>query len=146
MKSRTLLLSLPLLFLLLPFTGCKKDIRDKYTGTWEFATAKVVCLYNNSSEVISRDTVHYFGKISSGNEEYRLIIQFAQNEEISSNIGQDGVLWLTYPTRYSTCHRCPIGEFEKTKRISMNFYRFFEDNNIHFAEVYHIIGSKKGKK
>jgi len=149
--------AIPLLF----FTGCEKDNRSKYIGDWEFVTEKI--LYQRDSigyrvmewgdtvthyseyVQIGCDTVYYSGKISVGNLEDELIIQFTENDEVFVHINKEREIWQTFPSFYSTCHRCSFGKFEKKDKLYLDKIHQFYENSV---TEYYVTGAKKkgGKK
>jgi len=142
MKKNTTILVSTIVVMLFFFTGCDKDIRDRYTGTWKFETKK--CLYIFDEELqawvpTQKDTIYFLGKISPGSSERELIIQFSENEEISAYVSKNGDLGLKYPAEYNVCHKCRLGHFMKQNKIYLDFYQF----NGNIVNDYHVYGTKK---
>ena len=104
-----------LLFLIM---GCDKYHRDRYTGNWDFVTKRNIYTFDGSEYVFDRsDTIYYSGKITSGNLENQIIINYTENDEITASIDDDGT---TVWTNYYPCARCPSGSFEKKDKVSLN--------------------------
>ncbi len=96
------------------FTCCKKeskDFRDKYTGNWDFVV-EVTKLNIDSIGQYERDTIYYLGKISNGNADNELNIQYSKDSLIVLNIIESGELSI-FPTQYSN------GEFEGESKIHL---------------------------
>jgi len=122
MKKITKIITATAVILLL-FGGCKKDdIRDKYTGDWDFITEKATYEQDdlNNYELVRKDTVYYSGKINLGNLEDQLIIQFTENDEVLVAIDTKGKIWQAFPSYYLTCHKCAFGEFEKKDKMYLD--------------------------
>ena len=143
--NRTILATTAIMLLFV--TGCDKYHRNRYVGDWDFVTERVFYIDTNSYEFVEtkRDTVYYSGKISYGQHENQLIIKFTENDdEIYVYTGTDGDLWLSYPSVYMTCARCPVGSFEEKDKISLKYFYGDKDG---IRNLYHVEGAKtKGCK
>jgi len=127
MKKIAITFAAATVVILLLFTGCDKYHRDRYIGNWDFVTEKSQLQYD-SNELIKSDTIYYSGKIYSGNDDNTLIIQCTKNDRVPAYIDNKGILWISFPTFYGTCHKCPLGKFEKKDKITLDFYRFWEED------------------
>ena len=132
-----------LILLIFLSMGCDKYHCDRYTGTWDFVTEKIYLSYSDNE--IQRDTIYYTGKITLGNLEHELIIQFTEDEEIKAPLMAKGVLGYSYSyqTPYMVCHRCTMGNFEKKDKVFLSFFRETPETKI----IYYVDGiRKKGGK
>ena len=121
MKKLTTTLAI-IAILLLSFTGCDKYHRDRYTGTWDFVTEKILYQYDSDKYVpIEFDTIYYTGKIMSGSKDGQIIIKYTENDEIGAAIDDDKkTLWTSaYP-----CAKCPSGSFEKKDKVHLHLVFF----------------------
>ena len=110
------------------FAGCEKEHRNKYVGDWEFVTEK--CTRKNN-EIVKRDTVYYSGKISLGNSENSLIVQYTESDELEMYVDKDGTL----------SHYCGLGSL-------CEHGNFEGKNKVYFAiwdqgYINDVIGTKK---
>jgi hypothetical protein len=144
MKKLTTTIAATLLIIFL-MMSCDKDHRDRYTGTWEFVTEKIYFNKSYPYNEIQRETIYYLGKITLGNLEHELIIQFTEYEEVKAPLMPKGVLGYSYSyqTPYMVCHQCTMGSFEGKDKISLSFYIETET-----MISYHVKGIRKkgGKK
>ncbi|MBQ8222960.1 MAG: hypothetical protein IJZ87_06415 [Bacteroidales bacterium] len=98
-----------LLLAVLPFVCCKSDIRNEYTGNWQFIV-EMTKLNIDSIGQFWKDTIFYEGKITDGNSDNELVIQYTEEYSISLNIDDYGIL-SEFPTVY--CN----GKFKKYDEI-----------------------------
>jgi len=145
MKKITLSLAIAIVILLF-FSGCDKDIRDKYIGDWdfitEFKTEKCIYFdgYLHELEIIREDTIYFSGKIILGNSENELLFHYTQNDDISTFINKNGGIYVPdYPCPGSACTR---GNFEGNNKV----YLYFGWNYGDSIQSQSIIGTKKGGK
>jgi len=129
-------------------TSCDKYHRDRYTGTWNFVTERVY--YNENHETyqlveVKRDTVFYTGKISCGNWERVLVVQYTENENVDTWIDKDGYIFSKAGDmlgKYSS------GEFESKNKMYLNLYWgnfvIFEGETDRRYDF--IKGTKKGRR
>lgn len=93
-KSRTM--PITAIFILSLCIGCK-DIGDKYIGNWDFVIDRSVYQGFAYEKVeVERDTLHYSGKITSGNYENQVIIQYTENDAISAMIWKEEGDFIIY--------------------------------------------------
>ena len=86
--------------LLLFFMGCDKDIRNRYTGDWEFVT-KIDSSqfdYELNKWIPLGYVISYSGKIIHGKNNDELIIQYTAQNEVTVWVNHNGNLWTSvYP-------------------------------------------------
>ena len=126
--------------LLLFFTGCDKDIRNKYIGDWEFITKIDSAQFDydlNDWIPLGFDTISYFGKITRGKYNDELIIQYTKQNEVTVWINHNGNLWTSL---YGTSSGCFEGKDKMYLTLSCSKYGGFGTD-------YFIEGTKKeGRK
>ncbi len=141
---KTIKIVLVNIILSLFFTGCEKDVRDKYVGDWNFVTIEEIYRGGESSrDLIRIDTVYYAGTIKYGNFEYGgdgLLIQCTEQDSIPVIVTKKGVIWQAFPTKYGTCYQCSLGSFEKSGKVSLDFNRYLVEG---FTIIFHVSGVKK---
>jgi hypothetical protein len=94
--------------------SCKKDIfdyRNKYNGTWEFAVD--VHSYNMSTPDQNQSySYNYIGKITNGEKDNNIFVEYDENSTIELTIDKDGTL-SSFPSHYSS------GKFEGKNKIHL---------------------------
>ncbi|NLJ81889.1 MAG: hypothetical protein GX330_02025 [Bacteroidales bacterium] len=99
--------------ILLFFSSCEKDRRNKYIGDWDFVTEKLTQTYSNSGwEIVESDTIYYLGKVSCGEYESCLIIQYTENDIIDVSIDKFGNIFTICPGG-----SCKCGNFEGENKV-----------------------------
>jgi len=152
MKKITIQLS-AIIIILFFFSGCDKYHRNRYTGTWEFETERILFKEINKYkdyEEIKRDTIYYTGKISLSYSDERLSIQYTESDEISVSIDKDGEMY----DHWSTCwlgYDCATGKFDSKDEVHLCVrsgargtafpYEGYADYRIDVIK-----GTKKGRK
>ena len=129
------------------FTGCDKYHRGRYTGTWEFVTVMIFANINSVHEhvEVKRDTVYYLGKISLGNAENILFLQYTENDKIPILITKDRDI---YSHASSSFGKWPDGSFEGTNKLSLQLhwgvFCHYEGDTDRRYDI--IVGTKKGRR
>jgi len=126
--------------ILLLFGGCKKDIRDKYIGDWEFETKKIYYGDLDGNGEMKRDTIYYVGKISLGGIENELIIQYTEKDTVSGFLRDDKI----YTAFGSVLAKYPSGFFTGKNKIFLQM--FFYNTGARIEEVINGMKKKGGKK
>ena len=115
MKKITTTLTLIVAILLL-FSGCKKDFSDKYVGDWKF-----ISKMHASYEQYEIDTTYYYlGKITHGDSDYNLCIQYMDNCGIFVNVDKYGQLTGNV-SNSSSGYNYIQGQFEGKERLNIEF-------------------------
>lgn len=129
------LLSLAIIFaVLVLFSYCEKEtkyFKDKYVGSWNY-TREITKHNFDSIGQHEEDSTSFFGKISLGNANNELNIQYSKDSSIILNINELGLL-SGFPNHY--CN----GEFEGENKIHL----FLRWGGLGGFTSYDINGTKK---
>jgi hypothetical protein len=105
------------IILLLSFTNCDKDYRDKYTGDWDFVVRK--CDYSHShgsdDDYLEYDIISCAGKISLANVDNKLKIEYMDSISLIVDIVESG----KFKDREG---RAVGGQFEGRNKIEFRAY------------------------
>ncbi|MDL2297111.1 hypothetical protein LJC68_06510 [Bacteroidales bacterium OttesenSCG-928-B11] len=126
--------------------GCK-DIGDKYTGDWDFVTVRSLLDYDYVE--IEKKTIHYSGKISPGDYENRVIIQYTENDAIGATISKEEDYICIYSNSLASYGgKYASGSFPEKDKIDMVYSKQHFDSNGHSDGIIYdyINGTKKGKR
>jgi len=143
MKKIRLTLVVATVVILFFFSGCDKDIRDKYTGDWEFVTEKQWQTYKGGVIITTKcDTLYYTGSITSGSSEHELLIQYTKSDVITTFIDKKGGIYV--PSCPCAGYACTRGDFEGENRMNLHFgFNWDYQEN---REVHKIVGTKKERR
>ena len=98
------------------FTGCDKYHRDRYIGDWDFVTkSEHYQMVLGKRELVGCDTIYYLGKITYGEYENHLIIQYTENHYDDAVIDKYGKIYTLCPGA-----RCECGKFEGEDSVHFN--------------------------
>jgi len=96
--------------ILLSFTGCEKDARDKYIGDWDFVVWRFFWL--NDSGTYVNDTIYYLGKIKLSGYQNQLSIKFTEEDSVLCDISDSGKI----SKHYQDWHYYTRGQFEENDK------------------------------
>ena len=116
--NRVTLILAAITIILLFFTSCDKDIRNRYTGDWEFVTKidSVQFDYDSNNWIsLGFDTISFFGKIIRGEHNDELIIQYTEQNEVTVWVNHNGNLWTSVYTIAGVDNR--HGYFEEKNKM-----------------------------
>jgi hypothetical protein len=118
--------------ILLSFLSCDKYHRNRYVGEWDFVTERIYYNldsnepYSNPSIEMKRETTLYLGKITLGNHEGSIHIQYSDNNKIGVGIeeyeGNAGKSVLLYHKSGcgSMLGKYSCGKFESKDKMNIN--------------------------
>ena len=114
-----------------------KDYRDKYVGTWDLTTY-ISKFSSIPEESYSRfDTICYLGNISYGNTDSALNFEYTENNSISLNINEYGVL-----SGFNTGNGYSSGKFID----KVNLYIYLRWGGQGGGTIHTIKGTKKERR
>jgi len=131
MNRVTLVLATSIILLLF-FTGCDKYHTNRYIGDWDFVTIK--------HDTIKSDTIYYSGKISLGNYENALIIQYTKDDEIAATLIENRDIVI--PKYNCAKGVCTHGKFEEKNKMNLSFGWTYGGGK---SWSHNIVGTKKKK-
>ena len=122
------------------FSTCKKDkedYRDKWVGEWDFVVEKFWWVGGEETE---NDTLYYSGKISLGDNDNDLYVEYIDNDTLNLIVNEDGELSV-YDENY---HYHAEGQFERKNKVHFKFH----GGGLGGGSTYTVDGIKKegGKK
>ena len=109
MKKNTKTLIFAIVIMMFVFTGCEKDIREKYVGDWEFVEEYSWYVGPEGGE----DTTYYLGKITFGSKDNTLNIHYNENLLLTMEVDKSGKLFKSY----KDIHEYAKGQFEGNDKV-----------------------------
>jgi hypothetical protein len=141
--NRTTLVLSSIVTTLLFLSSCDKDIRNRYTGDWEFLTKIDSAQFDyeiNEWIQLGFDTIAYFGNITQGKNNDELIIRYTEQNEVTAWVNHNGNIWTPI---YSTSTGSRHGYFEEKDKIYLNLSYFKYGG---FLTNHYIEGNKKERR